>query len=171
MNAPSPWVQRFAQRVPPGGRVLDIACGRGRHTRLFLDLGHPVVAIDRDLAGLAQIADHPGLTGIETDLESEPRLPLEGDLFAGVVVTNYLHRPLLPQIVARVAPEGVLIYETFACGNERFGRPSNPDYLLRPGELLSAVSGQFRVIAFEDLIVKRPRPAALQRLCARREPG
>ncbi len=95
--------------------------------------------------------------------------PLAGRTFGAIVVTNYLHRPLLPVLVASLDPGGVLVYETFARGNEKFGKPSNPDFLLAPGELLEAVRGRLRVVAYEDLVVTAPRPAAVQRLCARRE--
>lgn len=166
---PSAWVARFAPLVPAGGRVLDLACGGGRHTRYFLDRGHPVVALDRDLSKIDDLADEPRLERVEAELEDGRPFPLAGRAFAAVVVTNYLHRPLLPALVEAVAPEGLLLYETFARGNERFGRPSNPDFLLAPGELLEAARGNLRVLAYEDLTVTEPRPAAVQRLCARRE--
>ncbi len=164
--SPSAWVERFAPRVPQGGAVLDLACGGGRHSRLFLDRGHPVTALDRDLSALGELRGRPGLEAIEADLEDGGDFPLAGRRFAGVVVTNYLHRPIMAAVVAAVAPGGVLIYETFARGNERFGRPRNPDHLLMPGELLDAVHGSLRVLAYEDLIVERPGPAAIQRICA-----
>ncbi|MDH3912643.1 MAG: class I SAM-dependent methyltransferase, partial [Rhodospirillales bacterium] len=129
LRDPSPWVRRFAGRVPAGGRVLDLACGGGRHTRLFLELGHPVLAMDRDIAWIADLAGRPDLESLEVDLEDGRPFPLAGQRFAGVVVTNYLYRPHLPALIESVAPDGVLIYETFARGNERFGRPSNPDHL------------------------------------------
>lgn len=163
---PSPWIERFAWLVPAGGTVLDLACGAGRHVRLFRRLGHPVVALDRDLSRLAPDA---GVERIDTDLEDGSPFALAGRSFAGVVVANYLWRPLLPAIVAAVAPGGALLYETFALGNERFGRPSNPDFLLRPGELLDAVRGSLRAIAYEDVIENAPQPAARQRIAARRE--
>ena len=166
---PSAWVERFSALIPEGGAVLDLACGSGRHSRLFLELGHPVTALDRDVSRLAPLSQSEGLEVIEADLEDGSDFPLAGREFAGVVVTNYLHRPLLPAIVAAVAPGGCLIYETFARGNERFGKPSNPNFLLAPGELLEAVRGQLRVLAYEDLIVEVPRPAAVQRICARAE--
>jgi SAM-dependent methyltransferase len=159
-------VLRFAGRVPQGGPVLDLACGMGRHARLFLARGHPVTAIDRDLSGIADLAGAPGLEAIEADLENGTPFPLAGRRFAAVVVTNYLYRPLFPALVAAVAPGGVLIYETFARGNEDFGRPRNPEHLAKPGDLLEAVRGRLRVVAYEDLIDQAPKPAARQRLCA-----
>jgi len=169
LTEPSPWVARFAALVSTGGAVLDLACGAGRHTRLFLARGHPVTAVDIDLSGLDDLGERPDLERLAVDLEDGRPFPLAGRRFAGVVVTNYLYRPLFPALVAAVAPGGVLIAETFAVGNERFGRPSNPDHLLRPGELLEAVRGTLRVVAYEDVIVEQPRPAAVQRLCARNE--
>lgn len=168
LTMPSAWVARFAPLIAPGGAVLDLACGAGRHTRLLTDLGHPVLAVDIDLAPLGDLAHRPGVETLRADLEGEP-WPLAGRAFAGVVVTNYLHRPLLPAILDTLAPGGVLIYETFAAGNERFGKPSNPQFLLRPGELLEAVRGRLRVIAYQDMLVDSPKPAAIQRICARRE--
>jgi len=165
-DGPSPWVTRFAELVPAGGAVLDIACGSGRHTRAFLGRGHPVTAIDRDVSALHAT---PGLTVVEADLEDGRAFPCAPAAFAGVVVTNYLWRPILPAIVACVAPGGALLYETFALGNERFGRPRNPDFLLAPGELLDvARDGGLRVVAYEDLVVDTPRPAAVQRIAATR---
>ena len=166
LTAPSAWIERFAGLVPAGGPVLDVACGGGRHTRLFLDRGHPVTAIDRDMSALDDLGTRPDLERLQADLEDGSRFPLAGRHFAGIVVTNYLYRPLLPALIAAVAPEGVLIYETFAEGNERFGRPGNPDHLLRHGELLEVVRGALRVVAYEDMLVDQPRPAAVQRICA-----
>ena len=165
-SEPSAWVRRFAPCVPAGGPVLDLACGGGRHVRLFLERGHPVTAVDRDLSGIADMAGRPGLETLEVDLEDGRRFPLAGRRFAGVIVTNYLYRPLFPALIAAVAPGGALIYETFAKGNEGFGRPRRPEHLMDPGELLEAVRGRLRVIAYEDLIEETPRPAARQRLCA-----
>jgi SAM-dependent methyltransferase len=153
--------------VPPGGSVLDLACGGGRHTRFFLEGGHHVTAVDRDTSGLGGLT-HPALTVVEADLEDGRPFPLAGQRFDGVVVTRYLHRPLLPDLVAAVAPGGVLIYETFAAGQEAYGRPTNPEFLLNPGELLEAVRGSLRVLAYEDLTVDEPAPSAVQRICARR---
>ena len=170
-GAASSWVVRFASLVPAGGTVLDVACGAGRHTLLFLERGHRVLAVDRDVSGLADLRAHPHLETVELDLESGGPFPLADRRFAGVVVTNYLHRPILTDLVAAVAPSGSLIYETFAEGNERFGRPRRADFLLRPGELLEAVDGVLRVVAYEDLVVNDPRPAAVQRIAAVREGG
>ncbi|MGH7187461.1 MAG: class I SAM-dependent methyltransferase [Pseudomonadota bacterium] len=165
MAAPSAWVVRWSGLVPAGGRVLDIACGNGRHASFFASRGHPVEAVDRDSALLAQLA---GIAGISTrcaDLEGG-QWPYPGEEFAGIVVANYLYRPLFPHLLAALAAGGVLIYETFAAGNERFGRPSNPAFLLKPGELLEVVRGRLRVIACEELEVSEPKPAVVQRICA-----
>jgi SAM-dependent methyltransferase len=164
--APSPWVQRWAAWIRPGGAVLDVACGEGRHARWLATLGFEVDAVDREPALFADPPASVRLLG--ADLEAGP-WPYEGRRFDAVVVTNYLHRPLLPRLVDALEPGGLLVYETFAQGNERFGKPSNPAFLLAPGELLEAVRGRLRVIAYEDLVVEAPRPAAIQRLCARRE--
>ena len=162
----SAWVQRWIGWIRPGGAVLDVACGSGRHARLLAKLGFEVDAVDRDPN---LFADPPaGVRLLGADLESGP-WPYPDRRFDAVVVVNYLHRPLLPRLVDSLEPGGLLVYETFARGNERFGKPSNPDFLLAPGELLEAVRGRLRVVAFEDLVVDEPRPAAVQRLCARRE--
>lgn len=150
--------------------MLDLACGGGRHGRLFLQRGHRIVALDRDLAGVTDLAGNGRAELIEADLEDGKPFPLAGRDFAAVVVANYLYRPLLPALVAAVAPGGLLLYETFARGNERFGRPRNPDFLLAPGELIDAARGHLRVLAYEDLVVEEPKPAAIQRIAARREP-
>ncbi len=145
--------------------MLDVACGSGRHTRLFLERGYPVVAVDIDLSGVADLRAHPAVMLIEANLETAP-WPFSGQLFGGIVVTNYLWRPLLPLMVECVRPGGVLIYETFAVGQERFGKPRNPDHLLRPGELLEAVRGRLTVRSYEHGEVAEPRPAVRQRICA-----
>jgi SAM-dependent methyltransferase len=164
---PSPWVARFASLVPPGEPVLDVASGAGRHTHFFLGRGHPVTAVDRDSSGLADLRDDRRVEVVEFDLEAGAPFPFRGRVFGAVVVTNYLHRPILPDIVAAVAAGGVLLYETYARGQERFGRPQCPDFLLEPGELLEAVRGRLRVVAYEDLI--DDRPAAVQRITAVRD--
>ena len=152
--------------VTAGKLLLDVACGTGRHTRLFLERGHRIVAIDRDLSGVSDLTGHPGLETLEADLENGSPFPFAGRHFAGVVVTNFLYRPLMPDLVAAVETDGLFIYETFASGNERFGRPKNPDFLLRSGELLEAVRGRLRVVAYEDLVIAEPGRAAGQRICA-----
>ena len=167
---PSAWVLRWAELIPPRGRVLDLACGGGRHTRVLLDRGLRVLAVDRDVSGLADIRGRPGLEVIEADLETgDPRPELAGP-FAAIVVTHYLHRPLLDALVAAVEPGGVLIYETFAVGHERFGRPRSPEHLLQAGELLETVRGHLRVVAYEDIVTGSPPSAAVQRICALRSP-
>ena len=162
----SPWVARFADRIPAGGPVLDLAAGGGRHARFLAGCGHPVTAVDRDVSGLADLRPDSAVTILACDLEDGRPWPLGDRRFAGVVVTNYLHRPLLPAIVSAVAPGGCLIYETFAVGNERFGKPSNPDFLLCPGELLETVRGKLTVLAYENLQLTEPRPAVVQRIAA-----
>ncbi len=152
----------------PGSHVLDLACGAGRHARLFLERGCRVLAVDRDVSALADLRNNPHLEALEIDLEQGPDYPLAGRLFDAVVVVNYLHRPQLADLVNSVALGGLLLYETFAAGNERFGRPRNPDFLLRPGELLDAVRGRLRVLAYEDLDISEPHPAAVQRIAAHR---
>ncbi|MFL9906145.1 class I SAM-dependent methyltransferase [Paraburkholderia sp. RL17-337-BIB-A] len=163
---PSRWVRHWAHLVAVGGAVLDVASGAGRHARFFASLGHPVTAIDRDAAALDVMRDEPLVTTLQADIEGAPwPLPAEAR-FAAIVVTNYLHRPLFPQLLHSLAPGGVLVYETFAQGNERVGKPSNPAFLLAPGELLDVVRGHLRVVAFQDGFLAQPRPAYVQRICA-----
>jgi SAM-dependent methyltransferase len=152
------------------GPVLDLACGRGRHSRFFLGRGHDVVAVDRDLSYICDLMGCPRFRAIRFDLEEGRPFPLQGQHFAAVIVTNYLHRPILGDLVSVVRPGGAFIYETFAHGNEQFDGPHCSEYLLRPGELLQVVSGNFRVLAFEDVIVSDPRPKAVQRIAAVRMP-
>ncbi|HSH07592.1 MAG TPA: class I SAM-dependent methyltransferase [Burkholderiales bacterium] len=163
---PSTWLLRWAQLIAPGGAVLDLACGPGRHARLLAQRGHPVTAVDRDREALAALAATPNVEPVYADLEDGSPWPLGTRRFAAVLVFNYLYRPLLPQLAAVLADGGVLIYETFAAGNERYGRPSNPEFLLRPRELLDAFSPLLSVVAFEQGCVTRPKPAVIQRLCA-----
>jgi len=165
---PSDWVLRFAGLVPPGGAVLDLAAGGGRHARSFLERGHQVTAVDRDTDRLADLKADRNIEVIRTDLENGSPWPLGNRRFAAVVVANYLHRPLMKQVLGAVAPGGLLLYETFAAGNEAFGRPSNPDFLLRPGELLELVRGELTVVAYEFGLVEREGSAVIQRICARR---
>jgi SAM-dependent methyltransferase len=163
-SEPSAWIVRFTNRIPAGGRVLDLACGGGRHTRHLIGSGFRVEAVDRDPHAIAMLVGVPGANAIVADIEAGP-WPYRGLRFDGIVVANYLWRPLLPLLRASLAAGGVLIYETFAEGNERFGRPSNPKFLLQPGELLRATVG-LRVVAYEDMFVDQPRPAMIQRICA-----
>lgn len=161
---PSAWVERWAPLVPVSAPVLDVACGGGRHALFFAARGHLVTAVDRDSAAIAGLTGQSGITALCADLEMGP-WPYAGQQFAAIVVTNYLHRPLFPALMAALAPGGVLIYETFAQGNEAYGRPANPNFLLQRGELLRAV-GAARVVAYEDLYVEQPKPAMVQRICA-----
>lgn len=164
---PSAWIARFAPLVPAGGPVLDLACGAGRHLRLFHRRGHPVLGIDIDLSGVADLATASGVDLLAADLEQGNPWPLPPERrFAGIVVANYLHRPLLGRLLDALAPGGVLLYETFAVGNARFGKPSSPAFLLRQGELLDLARGRLQVVAYEHGTVASPRPAVVQRLAA-----
>ncbi|MFI4947796.1 MAG: class I SAM-dependent methyltransferase [Alphaproteobacteria bacterium] len=166
-DIPSAWVRRFVPLIRHGGRVLDLAAGTGRHTRLLLDMGFVVTAVDRDIAALRPLAsDRCEVCAIDLEAGATGSL---GGAYDGIVVTNYLHRPLFGPIAAALAPEGVLIYETFAAGNERFGRPRNPDFLLRPGELLDAFAA-LTIVAFEAGEVTRPRPSVIERIAAIKGP-
>jgi len=165
IESPSSWVARWAGLVPSGERVLDVACGSGRHARFLATRGCRVDAVDRNADALVALAGVSRVTPRCADIEADA-WPYAPGAYAGVVVTNYLHRALFPHLLAALAPGGLLIYETFALGNERFGRPSNPAFLLKPGELLEWVRGRLNVLAYEDLIVDAPRPARVQRICA-----
>jgi SAM-dependent methyltransferase len=160
VEAPSAWVRRWAELVTRAP-VLDLAAGSGRHAMLFAERGLEVIAVDREPQAIH------GVTWLSADLENGSPWPFESRRFAAIIVTNYLHRPLLPKIGASLEDGGILIYETFMSGNENFGRPRNPAFLLRPGELLEAFAA-LTPIAFEQGYVERPRPAMIQRLCARR---
>ena len=163
-GAPSPWVRRFAGLVKPGGAVLDVACGSGRHLRWLVTQGFAVTGVDRDAAALDAIAAQcPAAELVTADIEAGP-WPLPGRRFDAVVVTNYLWRALLPQLRAALAPGGVLIYETFATGQQTVGKPSRPEFLLQPGELLQAFAG-LRVVAYEDGF-EAETPRYVQRIVA-----
>jgi SAM-dependent methyltransferase len=162
---PARWITRFAPLVRPGAAILDLASGRGRHARWFLARGHPVTAVDRDVSGLEELRGQPQLELIDADLEGGP-WPLPGRRFGAVIVTNYLWRPLFPPILDSVDEGGVLLYDTFARGNEAYGRPSNPDFLLEAGELIDVVRGRLQIVAYEHGHIERPRPAVRQRICA-----
>jgi SAM-dependent methyltransferase len=165
IDAPSPWVVRFAPLVAHNGRVLDVACGHGRHSVFFAARGCHVIALDRDASALAALAGRTRITPLEVDIEAAP-WPLPGERFDAAIATNYLHRALLHNLIAAIADDGVLIYETFARGNEVYGKPSNPDFLLAPGELLTAVGDRLTVVAFEQGMVSDVRPAVMQRIAA-----
>jgi SAM-dependent methyltransferase len=163
---PSPWLVAHLPLVPPG-RALDLAAGGGRHALALRAAGHQVTAVDRDVAALDAI--RPPLDEVvRADLESAP-WPLADRQFDLVLVANYLHRPLMPAIAAAVAPDGWLIYETFAVGNARFGRPSNPAFLLEENELLTWFAADLTVLAFAHGEVAIPRPAMVQRIVCRRQ--
>jgi SAM-dependent methyltransferase len=161
VDAPSPWIVRWADAIAPNGSVLDLACGSGRHVRYLAARGLRVTAVDRNREALERCG--AAAERIEADLEGAP-WPLAGRRFDAVVVTNYLWRALLPHITGSVAANGLLLYETFARGNQRFGKPSNPEFLLAAGELLAHVDG-LHVLAFEDGMVEAP-PRRIQRLAA-----
>ena len=169
----SPWVQRFAHLLPPG-LILDLACGSGRHASWLLASGHEVMALDRDAYALLALKQQ-GSQVLHHDLEPDPETaswPFEDHLFSAIIVCNYLHRPLFPHLLASLKPQGILIYETFASGNAFFGKPSNPQFLLKSGELLqqmaSNASVDMHVIAYEEGVVEVPKPAMVQRVCARK---
>jgi SAM-dependent methyltransferase len=167
---PSPWVERFAAAVPTGARVLDVACGRGRHARLFADQGCSVDAVDAEEAMAAALAGLPGIRFLCADLEAGP-WPYPGRRFDAIIVTNYLHRPLFAQLIDALAEGGLLIYETFMVGNERFGKPTHPAFLLRSRELIEAFGARLTILAFEEGVVSLPRPARVSRICAVRAHG
>lgn len=146
--------------------MLDLACGSGRHARLLAGLGYAVSAVDRNFEAILKLSAVPGINAEQLDLEGD-EWPLTGQQFAGIIVTNYLWRPRLPDVLALLAPGGVLIYETFMLGNEAYGKPSSPDFLLRPGELREVASAAgWREIAFEEGYTASPKPAMRQAICA-----
>jgi SAM-dependent methyltransferase len=164
--SPSAWIVRFAPMVTAAAPVLDLACGQGRHTRLFLERGHLVTAVDIDVSGLDDLGDEKRLEVVQANLEDGSPWPLPGRRFAAVVITNYLWRPLFPDILGSIDAGGTLLYETFARGNEIYGRPTRPDFLLRPGELIELVQGRLQVVAYEHGYLEQPRPMVRQRICA-----
>ena len=163
-GAPLPWVVQWAGLVAPESTVLDLAAGRGRHALFFAERGNKVVALDRDTSRLPA---HANIEPLTADLEDGSPWPLSRR-FGAVVVTNYLHRPLMPALLDAVEPGGVLLYETFMAGNERFGRPNRPEFLLRDGELLELVRGRLSVTAYEARMISAPTMAMVQRIAARR---
>jgi SAM-dependent methyltransferase len=156
---------QWAGLVAADATILDVAAGRGRHTRFFADRGNKVTAIDRDVSALAA---QPTVEIVQADLEDGSPWPLPGRLFGAVVVTNYLHRPLFPALLHALSPGGVLLYETFMEGNERFGRPSQPEFLLKDGELLELARNRLSVTAYEARMISEPKMAMVQRIAARK---
>jgi SAM-dependent methyltransferase len=163
--AVSGWVVRFAPLIASGARVLDLAAGYGRHARFFAARQARVVAADRDPAALAACAATPGVETRVVDLETG-EWPFAGERFDAVVAVRYLHRALFPHLLASLAPDGVVLYETFAAGNAQYGRPANPAFLLTPGELLDFARDRLTVVAFEQGLCAGTPPAVLQRLAA-----
>ncbi len=162
---PSAWVKRYSSLIPEDGLVLDLACGAGRHAALLASLGHHVLAVDQDVTTIKNL-QNPQIQARKEDLEGAI-WPLADQQFSGIVVTNYLYRPFLDHLPRMLIEGGVLIYETFADGNAQFGKPSNPDFLLKPGELLAlAGRSDMKVIAYEDIYLDQPKPAMVQRICA-----
>ncbi len=158
---PSPWIMRWAPLIKPGGSVLDVAAGHGRHARAFAALGHKVTAVDIDVSGLTDAA---GIEVVEADLETGA-WPFAPGRFDAIVVANYLHRAHFPHLIAGLSDGGVMLFETFGQGNEKLGRPRNPDFLLAPGELLDAFA-VLQVVGYEHGSQQHPRPAVRQRICA-----
>jgi SAM-dependent methyltransferase len=171
-QAPSRWVQRWLHLIPPGGRVVDLACGAGRHSLLAAAAGHSVLAVDRDAAALAQLQQAaktagtaPAISLVQVDLEGA-HWPLHAGGADALIVTNYLWRERFADWLALLAPGGVFIMETFARGNAAHGKPSNPAFLLEPGELLSRLGSNWTVVAFEQGLDSEPQPRVLQRIVA-----
>lgn len=164
---PSPWVRRWAHLLRPGATVLDLACGSGRHVRWLAAQGHRLTGVDRDAAAVGPLRDVAEV--IVADVESGP-WPLAGRHFDAVLVTHYLWRPLLPTVIDSLSPQGgVLIYETFADGQQTVGRPTRPEFLLQPGELLTTCAG-LRIVAYEDGYLPSPE-RFVQRIVAVRGPA
>jgi len=169
-EAPSPWVMKFAPLITSGGSVLDLACGSGRHAIWLAGQGYSVDAIDRNTEAVAAMTGMPNINILIADLETADGYELARN-YDGVIVSRYLHRPLLKTLGEILKPGGVLIYETFMQGNERYGKPSNPDFLLKPGELQDIYSPLLNIVAFEQGEVDLPKPAVMQRICAMKSPS
>lgn len=168
MSEPSPWVERHAGLICPKGEVLDLACGNGRNAQYLASLDKRVTAVDVDVSRVAALAAHDRIEIIEADLEQDA-WPLGERKFDAIVVVNYLYRPHFASLTQALRDGGVLIVDTFARGNEKFGRPRNPAFLLEPGELLAAFSPSLTIVAYEFGVVNEPAPAVRQRLCAIKE--
>ncbi len=163
---PAPWVEKHGNLPPRDGNILDIACGNGRHARFFAEMGYSITVVDRDVSNLI---DPHNFEIVEADLENAP-WPFPGRQFAGIVVVNYLHRPLLATLIDSLQPGGVLIYQTFAIGNEAYGGPKNPDFLLRENELLDVFGERLRVVEFWHGLIEGDHPAVIQQICAVNQP-
>jgi SAM-dependent methyltransferase len=157
----SPWIKRFSHLVK--GEVLDLACGSGRHGRLFLESADMVTLVDKNTDGVNDLSDHPSATVLERDLEDGSEWSFNANCFDAIMVTNYLYRPHLADMLGSLKDGGILLYETFAIGNEQFGRPRSPNFLLRSGELLELVNAKLQVIAYEHGI---DGEKVVQRICA-----
>ena len=166
-ESPSAWVTRFATLIRPGGTVLDLACGRGRNARWLAEQRFRVTAVDREAAMLAELQGVDNIQTLQADLETGA-WPFEKQRFDSIVVCRYLHRPLLPLLARSMEEDGILIYETFMAGQEQFGKPSNPDFLLKNNELFNIFNPLLEILSFEQGLVHQPNPAMLQRICARR---
>ncbi len=167
MEQPSPWIVKYAPLIPKQGRVLDLACGYGRHAIWLAEQGYRVDAINRDTKAVSDLSGLDNVNVLMIDLETS-HWPQSDQRYDGLVVSRYLYRPLLPVLATMLNPGGVLIYETFMVGNERYGKPSNPNYLLRQNELLEIYSPLLKIISFEQGEEHQPRPAVMQRICASR---
>jgi SAM-dependent methyltransferase len=167
LENPSPWMMKYAPQIKSKGRVLDLACGKGRHAIWLAQQGFLVDAIDRDQNTTSHMKDIENINVLILDLEtSEP--PKFTHTYDGIIVSRYLHRPLLTLLADILNPSGILIYETFMSGNERYGKPSNPDFLLLPDELLTTYAPLLSIIGFEQGEEQEPRPAVIQRICAQK---
>ena len=169
--SPLDWVVQHAGRIAAPGHVLDVACGRGRHTRYLLSLGYRVTALDRDTGALSDLTGRPKLRILENDLEDGSPWPVAGEVFEGIVVINYLFRPLYDPLVDALATGGILIYQTFSDGNATYGKPRNPNFLLRKNELLDVFSSRLTVLDFYQGYTDHPSPAVVQKICCRKQEG
>tara|TARA_B100001142_G_scaffold298109_1_gene321031 strand:+ start:625 stop:1176 length:552 start_codon:yes stop_codon:yes gene_type:complete len=162
----SDWVKKYTVLIPSNTLVLDLACGSGRNTRFLLDRGYSVVALDKDTSQLADISNKQNLRKYKFDLEAGIKFPFHRQEFSGVIVTNYLYRPLFENLINSLSDGGVLIYQTFMVGNEAYGRPRNPKFLLKRNELSDVFDKKLDVIAFEQGYTESPKPAVIQSICA-----
>jgi SAM-dependent methyltransferase len=167
IEPPSSWIVKYAQLIPKKGRILDLACGSGRHAIWLAKQGYQVDAFDSDAKALANMKGIGNINVSIVDFESDD-WPGSDQRYDGIIVSRYLYRPLLSRLAGLLNPGGILIYETFMAGNERYGKPSNPDFLLLPNELLETYSPLLSIIAFEQGEVEMPRPAVTQRICAKK---